>query len=1266
MFAVEKLSSYITQGVYTVSSPFHPFGGAVDIIVVQQQDGSFKSSPWNVRFGKFQGVLKTKEKVVNISVNGVEANFHMYLDHKGEAYFLKDVKEDEENSVALSCKSSDYETDDPSQNGRLKQSRSCDLDSDLRGSVTQIDAGSQKIVLTTNSSRKPIFGFMFGRKSVKGDKQDEGSGAGMVRATSLECAEMAADLLEFNWSTNRSSSGNSSRLSASSLPAEVYNDFQIKDESSSEILDVSDGKMDDCSVPGIQKSDSYDEVSKPKGPSPASHDQDVKLSILEGNASHEGVAEASIGVGKFDVHNVEVEEREKVSMSEFATSNDQSSHLEKLGGGSGNTPDHIEQSFVETDGYSSCSVSHEEDLYTRCESSDSPRIVVDLRLEGRSGDMLGDLEQSFDEIDGYVSCRASHDDREAVCLNTESSESLSIATDVPCQGGSGNTVVHRDQSFDIADSYTSCCVSHEEREGLCVKAESSESPNINVNIPDEQCHENVNSCIGECEVSIVNVHPEVQCEKAETILLPESGIQLIKEIANCETESVSVAKDTDVTTLESPSSVAIHQEAENVMITVTKSFETDELEVPTSQSPVACFSNCSLSDMSNHDESSVREIHFSTVTKNQIVDSAEAAESIGTSISSSFNCSIHRHKEEDNVEGENDKLHPSLDVDSDQGLTIDGLHEIFSNSSMAPSDGLTENQFLSSDIDDFVTDGVQSKDGSITLPMVSVDDTVGMQSSGELNTDASLSMDEFAVKCSPEESKNTSSPMSIPRSQKVAAEESIRRIESAPILRSHIGDPEASDHSLPLSHSRGSSSENLESRLLGRDISSSLRFSPDSESHLLKNNLIAEDTLLLERLKSMPDNSGIEISLCRHLLFEGMGVDAASQAFEAEKMAFTSLLPSLLKDDRLVVRIGGQYFPWDAGAHIISQIYSPTHEQISEPKCMIAVDQVVKSLDDDASTTVGTSGGSWGIWPFTFKKSASTNSVQSVLDGTKDSQADNVAESINNIAGDKKTEEAKISKKRTKAKSIVPTSEQLNTLDLKEGQNAVTFTFSTAMLGKQRVEARIYLWKWNTRIVISDVDGTITKSDVLGQFMPLVGRDWSQTGVAHLFSAIKENGYQLLFLSARAISQAYITRQFLLNLKQDGKALPDGPVVISPDGLFPSLYREVIRRAPHEFKIACLSDIKALFPPDCNPFYAGFGNRDTDEFSYLKVGIPKGKIFIINPKGQVAVNRRVDTKSYTSLHELVNGMFPPMCSSAEPEEYNTWNFWKVPLPDVDI
>ena len=91
MNVVGRVGSLISQGVYSVATPFHPFGGAVDVIVVQQQDGTFRSTPWYVRFGKFQGVLKGAEKIVRISVNGVEANFHMYLDNSGEAYFVKEV-----------------------------------------------------------------------------------------------------------------------------------------------------------------------------------------------------------------------------------------------------------------------------------------------------------------------------------------------------------------------------------------------------------------------------------------------------------------------------------------------------------------------------------------------------------------------------------------------------------------------------------------------------------------------------------------------------------------------------------------------------------------------------------------------------------------------------------------------------------------------------------------------------------------------------------------------------------------------------------------------------------------------------------------------------------------------------------------------------------------------------------------------------------------------------------------------------------------------
>ncbi|CAJ2641002.1 phosphatidate phosphatase LPIN3 [Trifolium pratense] len=319
------------------------------------------------------------------------------------------------------------------------------------------------------------------------------------------------------------------------------------------------------------------------------------------------------------------------------------------------------------------------------------------------------------------------------------------------------------------------------------------------------------------------------------------------------------------------------------------------------------------------------------------------------------------------------------------------------------------------------------------------------------------------------------------------------------------------------------------------------------------------------------------------------------------------------------------------------------------------------------STTGSSQGGNWRIWPFpSLSRTVSRESLPPIPNDAKITSNGNSPENkISTDVNKNDTKPPKPNRTKKKVRETTPTSEQIASLNLKEGRNIVTFTFSTAMLGKQQVDAQIYLWQWNARIVISDVDGTITKSDVLGQFMPLVGVDWSQTGVAHLFSAVKENGYQLLFLSARSISQAYITRQFLLNLKQDGKVLPEGPVVISPDGLFPSLYREVIRRVPHEFKIACLETIKALFPADCNPFYAGFGNRDTDEISYLKVGIPLGKIFIINPKGEIVVNRSLDTKSYTSMHALVNGMFPPT-SSSEQEDFNSWNFWKLPPSAIDI
>lgn len=71
------------------------------------------------------------------------------------------------------------------------------------------------------------------------------------------------------------------------------------------------------------------------------------------------------------------------------------------------------------------------------------------------------------------------------------------------------------------------------------------------------------------------------------------------------------------------------------------------------------------------------------------------------------------------------------------------------------------------------------------------------------------------------------------------------------------------------------------------------------------------------------------------------------------------------------------------------------------------------------------------------------------------------------------------------------------------------------------------MWNYDTKIIISDVDGTITKSDLLGHLLPRFGRDWTHPGIAKLFNDIRENGYEFLYLTARPIGMADTTRDYI-------------------------------------------------------------------------------------------------------------------------------------------
>ncbi|CAG5133161.1 unnamed protein product [Candidula unifasciata] len=251
-------------------------------------------------------------------------------------------------------------------------------------------------------------------------------------------------------------------------------------------------------------------------------------------------------------------------------------------------------------------------------------------------------------------------------------------------------------------------------------------------------------------------------------------------------------------------------------------------------------------------------------------------------------------------------------------------------------------------------------------------------------------------------------------------------------------------------------------------------------------------------------------------------------------------------------------------------------------------------------------------------------------------------------------------------KTLRLSSEQISKMKLREGHNEICFSVTTQYQGTTRCVAHVYLWNFDDKIVISDIDGTITKSDALGQILPIIGRDWSQSGVAQLFTRIHKNGYKLIYLSARAIGQSRSTKDMLKNIRQGDLVLPDGPLFLNPTSLFSAFHREVILKNPEEFKISCLKDIADLFP--CSPFYAGFGNKFNDVIAYRALNIPSYRIFTINPQGQLRHDLSLTfLSSYAGMSDIVDHFFPALDKTDRGTfmEFNDTNYWRDPIPCID-
>ncbi|XP_014846780.1 PREDICTED: phosphatidate phosphatase LPIN1-like isoform X3 [Poecilia mexicana] len=424
---------------------------------------------------------------------------------------------------------------------------------------------------------------------------------------------------------------------------------------------------------------------------------------------------------------------------------------------------------------------------------------------------------------------------------------------------------------------------------------------------------------------------------------------------------------------------------------------------------------------------------------------------------------------------------------------------------------------------------------------------------------------------------------------------------------------------------------------------------------------------LLDQIADLPH---VAISLCGGLS-ENKEITKEQFLDRAVSYQQFSENPSIIDDPNLVVKVGNKYYNWTTAAPVMlaMQVYQKPLPQAS-----------VENIMKDKMPKKG------GRWWFSWRRRNSDSKSETAAEMGEREDGSLTLTSVNCLKDDFSSSDEDHASCNQTPESFQPepvlnstgvcykktlrlTSDQLASLQLKEGPNEVVFSVTTQYQGTCRCHGTIYLWSWDDKIIISDIDGTITRSDTLGHILPTLGKDWTHQGIARLYHRVSLNGYKFMYCSARAIGMAGMTRGYLHWVNERGTMLPMGPVLLSPSSLFSAFHREIIEKKPELFKIECLTDIKHLFYPNTEPFYAAFGNRATDVYSYKEVGIPLNRIFTVNPKGElVQEHAKTNVSSFGRLCEMVDHVFPVLLQNEEAEIPSSDSFdqntdWRKRLPD---
>jgi len=231
--------------------------------------------------------------------------------------------------------------------------------------------------------------------------------------------------------------------------------------------------------------------------------------------------------------------------------------------------------------------------------------------------------------------------------------------------------------------------------------------------------------------------------------------------------------------------------------------------------------------------------------------------------------------------------------------------------------------------------------------------------------------------------------------------------------------------------------------------------------------------------------------------------------------------------------------------------------------------------------------------------------------------------------------------------------ENLKELNLKPGENKARYVCPELNIN---FHFSVFFYNSTDKLIISDVDGTITKSDIKGHVLPKLGISAHHTGVVELFHKLESRGYKIIYLTARPCAMDDGTKNYLFNTIQEANPpslppgiyhLPAGPLLLSPTNFIAGLITEVVTGRPDEMKTSLIRKVWGIFKEQegkeiGETIVAAYGNKETDVKAYSNCGLPKEKMYIVNTYGELKNMGSGVVSSYQEQAAGIDSIFPKL------------------------